>query len=222
MSEIEPGGAAWPSADLRLGLTDAACRAIAGLLPSMVCGEESAVVVFSNESRRAPEDLFADSREALARIAEEESGHERVLRSLASALPEPTNEAAVRRLARRFFHGLHTDDIGEHFSRIAWLDAGVCAIFASLQRSPSLASAAPLRGVIRRILREEGSHVAFSRAYSRRYGVSDRVDRESFLRVRGGLVALLEPCADSLEALEVDPGLLFASLRRRSLDRETP
>jgi hypothetical protein len=181
----------------------------------MVCGEESAVLVFHNEFRRAPADLFADSHTTLARISEEEAAHEQVLRSLASVLPEAAHEQRVRRMARRFFAGLHTPRIGDHFSRIAWLDSGVCIIFARLLASPAIKSAHPLSQSLRRILREEGSHVAFSRHYANHLGMDSLRDRESFLRVRGGLVHLLEPCADAFETLEVDADRLFAALRRR-------
>jgi hypothetical protein len=186
----------------------------------MVCGEESAVLVFRNEFRRAPADLFADSQKALARISEEEEAHEQLLRSLASLLPEAPHELRIRRLARRFFAGLHTPRIGDHFSRIAWLDSGVCIIFSRLLASPAIRAADPLGQSLRRILREEGSHVAFGRRYADHLGLDSLRDRESFLRVRGGLVQLLEPCAESFETLEVDPDRLFAALRRRDFAAE--
>ncbi len=218
------GGAAiaWETGDLREGLGDSAGEAMAGLLPAMVCGEESAVMVFANEARRVPEGLLTDSRAVLARIAGEEEGHEHVLRGLASMLPEAGHEARVRRAARRFFAGLHTENIGEHFSRIGWLDSGVCIILSRVCASPKLRAAAPLRGAFLRIVREEAGHVAFSRRYAEHLGVKMLEDRESFLRVRGGLVAVLEPCGGALEDLGVDPGELFGALRGRAFAGEQP
>ncbi len=212
----------WPEEDLRAGLSDGIGASVAGLLPAMVCGEESAVLVFENESRRVGSDLFAQSQATLDRISREEEGHERVLRGLAERLPEPAHARETRRLARRFFAGLRTPDIGEHFSRIGWLDSGVCIIFARLLDSPGLADAAPLRRALQRILREEAGHVAFSRRYAERLGADMLQDRESFLRVRGGLIDVLRPCGGALEELGVDADALFADLRGRRFDGARP
>ena len=67
------------------------------------------------------------------------------------------------------------------------------------------------------LVREEAGHVAFSRRYAEHLGVKMLEDREAFLRVRGGLVAVLEPCAGALEGLGVDAGHLFSALRGRAL-----
>ena len=202
--------------ELLVGVADREAEGVAGVLPAMVCGEESAVLVFDNERRRAGAELFAGSQATLARIAREEEGHERVLRSMAAALPDVGHDAAVRRQARRFFLSLHTDDIGTHFSRIAWLDSGVCIILSSLtRRGRPLHTAQRLRCAVDAITRDEGRHVAFSREYAARLGVTWADDRESFMRVRGGLVDLLEPCAGAFESLGVDPASLFARLKQR-------
>lgn len=204
------------------GLSDRGANGIAGVLPAMVCGEESAVLVFENERRRAPVDLFAGSCAMLARIAAEEEGHEVLLRSIAERLPAPDHDAAVRKMARRFFASLHTDDIGTHFSRIAWLDSGVCIVLSVIGRLAAPCAAAPALGAaLRSIVRDEARHVAFSRRYAAhlRAPVSD--DRESFMLVRGGLVALLEPCAGALEQLEVNVDQLFQRLKRRGSLRDS-
>lgn len=204
-----------PAAVLR-GLSDRWARGIAGALPAMVCGEESAVIVFDNERRRAPEGLFEGSLAMLARIAAEEEGHEALLRSIAERLPAPVQEASVRRMARRYFASLRSDDVGTHFSRIAWLDSGVCIILDAIVRSSLRSHAAPaLRSALRSIVVDEARHVSFARAYAGRLGVSVADDHESFHRVRGGLVSLLEPCGGAFEDLEVDVHELFERLKKR-------
>lgn len=203
-------------ADLLTGLNDAAALGIAGLLPAMVCGEESAVMVFSNERARVREDLFSDSQVLLERIAGEEERHEALLRGLAEMLPVAAHDASARHNARRFFLGIKAQEVGDHFSRIAWLDSGVCVIFARLVASGSPVRSAPvLHRALRRILRDEASHVAFSRRYAAHLGVKAAADRQSFHLVRAGLVALLEPCGHSIESLGVDPDALFRDLKCR-------
>ena len=200
------------------GLADAHALGIAGLLPAMVCGEESAVMVFSNERARVDEELFADSKQMLDRIAREEERHEGLLRSLASMLPVVEHDEQVRREARRFFLGLKAQEVGDHFSRIAWLDSGVCVIFARLIASGSPVRSAPaLHRALRRILRDEASHVAFSRRYAAHLGVKAAADKGSFHLVRGGLVSLLEPCGHSFEKLGIDPDDLFRELKCRGI-----
>ena len=197
-------------------MDDRGAEGLAGVLPAMVCGEESAVMVFDNERRRTSASLFSESSAMLGQIAREEEVHEAVLRSAAEALPVTGHDALVRRQARRFFLSLHTEDIGTHFSRIAWLDSGVCVILtALLRRGLPLASAPHLSTVLKRIVLEEAHHVRFSRDYAARLSVHWRDDQESFHRVRAGLVQLLEPCGAALESLEVDPAHLFRRLKTR-------
>lgn len=207
------------AAPLLSGLSDRAAEGIAGLLPAMVCGEESAVIVFDQERLRIRGDLFVDSNAALKRIANEEAGHETLLRSLASLLPQPKNEASIRRKAQRYFAGLHTDDLGSHFARIAWLDSGVCIILSEVVRA-SLTGAPRLRAALRSIMQDEARHVAFSRHYSTHLGVRSESNRESFSLVRCGLIELLQPCTAAIEHLDIDPDRLFARLRRPGPLRE--
>ncbi len=210
------------STDLVRGLSDRAATAIAGLLPAMVCGEESAVMVFGNEYRRVSTQLFNDSTTTLDRIASEEETHETQLRALASFLPEPAFDAEVRQNARRFFLRLKSDDIATHFSRIAWLDSGVCIIFSRLIAAGSpVRDATALHRALRRILRDEATHVAFSRRYAAHLGLNARENQESFHAVRAGLVQLLAPCAPALDALNIDPAELFTALKNRGFVEHT-
>ncbi len=198
------------------GVEDRHAESIGLLLPAMVCGEESAAIVFDNERCRLSQTLFDESHRVLGRISREEEVHERLLKSIGEHVPSPVIERELRREARRYFMRMKSDDIALHFSRIAWLDSAVCVIFAELTRRGSpLRRAARVQAIFRKILVEEASHTAFSRRYVARMGGDVRGDDESFHLVREGLVELLRPCAPAFDALEVDPDGLFARLTSR-------
>jgi len=201
-----------------VGAADGVAEALGALLPSMLCGEESAVRVFYNEGDRVGADLFNAGSRTLLRIAAEEEHHERLLRLLEEQTPPPGDAGAGRTRARRYFMSLHCRDIGEHFSRIAALDSGVCLIMHDLTRPASpLGGVATVRRMLRRIHADEARHVAFSHAYAGFFGVDARRDGASFELVRRGLVELMRPCGAAFERLGVDPDRLFARLRGRRM-----
>jgi hypothetical protein len=104
------------SGPFRLG--DAAAEALSDLLQVFACGEESAALAFAHLGSSA---LEVAARHGLARIADEELVHERLLRGLPNALPAPAPDRELRRALLRFYYGIAQADIGLHLASIAAL-----------------------------------------------------------------------------------------------------
>src|ERR1700751_2700415 len=140
---------------LRLG--DAQAEALSELLQVFACGEESASVAFA----RLGDSSFEEAaRCALARVAQEELIHERLLRGLRNALPATAPDRELRRALLRFYHGIAQADIGLHLASIAALDSGVCMILAMLlQPDRILAQDPAVAAVLRRIQYDEARPV---------------------------------------------------------------
>jgi hypothetical protein len=90
-----------PSGPFRLG--DAAAEALSELLQVFACGEESVVRAFANLGSSP---VKAAARRGLARVANEELIHERLLRGVRGALPPPASDREPRRALLRFCHGI--------------------------------------------------------------------------------------------------------------------
>src|SRR5260370_10181090 len=144
------------SGPLRLG--DAQAEALSELLQVFACGEESASLAFA----RLGDSPIA--RRALARVAEEELIHERLVRGLSGALPAPAPDRELRRALLRFYHGIAQADIGLHLASIAALDSAVCLILAALLEPDRVLAQEPAPpAIFRRAQRDEPGHGRLSR-----------------------------------------------------------
>jgi hypothetical protein len=201
------GPAALPGGPVRL--EDAQAEAFSELLQVFACGEESAALAFAHLGGSAVEDA---ARHGLARIAEEEVIHERLLRGLRAALPAPAPDRELRRALLRFYHGVAQPDIGLHLAAIAALDSAVCVILATLLEPDRVLAREPeIATILGRIHRDEGGHVRLSRRLA-----TELVDRDAIGAVaenaRLGLVDLLARRGAEFECLNVDAGRLFARI----------
>ncbi len=126
-----PLATAMPAAPLPgpLHLGDAPAQALSELLQVFACGEESASLAFAHLCDSPVTDV---ARRGLARVAEEELMHERLLRGLRGALPTPVVDKQLRHAMVRFYHRMAQVDIGLHLASIAALDSAVCNILATL------------------------------------------------------------------------------------------
>src|SRR5258706_3874449 len=155
----DAAAAAPPPGPLRLG--DPQAEALSELLQVFACGEESASLAFARLGDSPIEDA---ARRALARVAEEELIHERLLRGLRGALPAPVLDRELRRALLRFYHGIAQADIGLHLASIAALDSAVCLILAALlERDRVLAQEPAAHAIFRRIHSDEAGHGTLSR-----------------------------------------------------------
>ena len=204
-------GRAHPVTALDLGSLPrpAQASALAALLPTLLCGEESASLVFEQFAARAGAD---PRRFALARIASEEATHETLLRALRIALDEAGHSAATTPGIQQFFRGAGDHDPGRHFARIAALDSALCTLLAELRRGCRLfVENRTIGAIFARIHRDEARHVVTSLGFASI--ICSRAERLATAEdMRGRFVRMLMNQADALETLGIDPDRLFARL----------
>jgi hypothetical protein len=196
-------------AGLRLNARDS--EALAELLPVLICGEESAGLVFARLSQASD---LALAHDELSRIEREEFEHARLLSQVRLALPKARTDAALARAAKLFFMRMSEHELGRHFARIAALDSGVCVLLGALRRRTTPTAAEPvLNPMFARIHRDEARHVLVTRRYARALAGSQRAEAIAH-DTRRRLVELLTHRAAALEQLLcIDADKLFARLR---------
>jgi hypothetical protein len=192
-------------------LSDARVTALGQLLPSLLCGEESAFHVFWREGQRVSNAQASRSRALAYRIAADELEHEHLLQQLRSCCPVAGDIASILPGTRRFFLRIASRDPAVHFARVAGLDSGVCVILAALVKPLSRATA--VTEIFGRIRRDEARHVRFSRQRSYELGAGTLLVANTTAQIRSELVALLYPLARSFEDIGVDSDHLFRRIK---------
>ena len=181
--------------------------ALGRLLPTLLCGEESAFQVFSREGRRISNVQASHSRFLAYRIAADELEHERLIQELRSYCPVPDDIGGTLLRTRRFFLRLASRDPVLHFARVAALDSAVCIVLSALIKPIVRGSA--LVETFDRIRSDEARHVRFSRQHAYELGTERSLLANTAVQVRSELVALLNPLGRSFEDLGVDADNLF-------------
>ena len=198
-----------PAGPLRLRHTQT--EALSELLQVFACGEESAALAFAHLGGSPLEDA---ARRGLARVAEEELIHERLLRGLRAALPAPAPDRELRRALLRFYHGVAETDIGLHLASIAALDSAACVILATLlEPGGTLTQEPEVAMVLRHIHHDEAAHVRLSRRLATEFVHRDAIGAVAE-NVRLGLVDVLARRGAAFESLSIDAGRLFARITR--------
>jgi hypothetical protein len=195
-------------------LSETQVTALGQLLPSLLCGEESAFQVFWREGHRVS-NVQINRTEALAnQIALEELEHERLLQELRGCCPVPNDVASTLLRTRRFFLRMASRDPAVHFAKVAALDSAVCILLSALAKPLSRATA--LIEIFNRIRSDEARHVRFSRRHSYELGADTSLFANIAARIRNELVAFLYPLGNSFEALGLDPDHLFRRVNMQS------
>jgi hypothetical protein len=209
-----------PGTDLVAGLDQPARTALARILLTLACGEESAIHVFYREGDRLArfDSGLVESQRIMYRIALEEEIHDALLRRVRAKLPVAPDAEPLRRKATEFYARLASTNPGLHFFRVSELDSAVCVILSSfLDPGCSVGNAPSLCKVATRIRSDEARHVLLARQHVAKWRlpISTRLDEAQ--SVRSSLIAFLETTANSFEAVGVDSSRLF----RKILDRRT-
>jgi hypothetical protein len=185
--------------------------ALAELLRVLGCGEESAELAFDHLANSFHSGSL---REALARISADELKHQRLLDSLRRYLPTPSPDPVLQSTMRRFFLRLAHRDVMIHCARIVAIDSALCLLLGALRRRGTPVSAhRMLSAVFKRIHRDEAMHVAIASQCAASLLATAR-GADIVTEARDQLARVLAFRASALDTLEVDPGPLFARLRR--------
>ena len=196
-------------------MSDLEMEACARLATVLLCGEQSAIQIFSAEVERGRAPV--DALNTLRSIEYDEKLHEKALSALCEFLPRPDDTHGLKRRAQRFFAGLaRVDDVARHFGQIASLDSAVCKIMWHVERS-TIDRLSPLRHIATQIKNDEARHVTVSRDYAVALGLPRHEQQADSRSIGDGLIQMLEPLTASFETVGVDCDRLFASIRRPSL-----
>ncbi|MHA1536814.1 MAG: ferritin-like domain-containing protein [Alphaproteobacteria bacterium] len=192
---------------------------MARFIPSLLCGEESAVIIFDHERRRygrAKDDRISA---ALGQIALEEERHELMLRGLADYLPQPDDIDEIHRRAKSFFFklGFKSPDPLQRLNLIGALDRCVCITLGDMIKRASVTRIPAFGRIVRRILEDEARHVRICRRIMAELGVTKPDMEEAAVIVREMFVDMMGPVGDSFEHIGLDPDRLFASILRHEI-----
>ena len=193
-------------------MSDPEMEASARLVTVLLCGEQSAIRIFSAEVRRgrAP----TEALNALRSIEYDEHLHEQALLTFLSYLPQIDDAHAIKRRAQKFFAGLgRIGNMARHFGHISQLDSAVCKIMWHIEKS-TIDKSSPLRRIATQIKHDEARHVAVSRRYAASLGLASNAKDDDSVAVTDGLADMLGTVADSFETIGVDSDRLFAHIRR--------
>ena len=195
-----------------LRLPDSEASALSHIMPGLLCGEESSVLVISRERHRLGAQAWTASRGLFGQIAAEEEDHALLLGRLHARLPEPEVNDLLRRRSRRFFMRIEaTATVADHFARIAELDACVCVLMSAFLQAP--VGAHPVSRALFELIRaDERRHVRASRDHVQALTGKNADDRAARAWVRASLIDLLSVVGDSFEELSIDPDVLFARI----------
>ncbi len=197
-------------------LTPRETEGMARFIPSLLCGEESAVIIFDHERRRYDKSKDDKISAALGRIALEEERHELMLRGLADYLPAPDDLDAIHGRAKEFFFrlGFKSPDPLQRLNLIGALDRCVCITLGDMIKRASVTRVPAFGRIVRRILEDEAGHVRICRRIMAELGVTKKDMEAAAVTVREMFVEMMGPVGDSFEDLGVDPDRLFRSIMR--------
>lgn len=197
-------------------LTPRETEGMARFIPSLLCGEESAVIIFDHERRRYGKTKDVKISAALGQIALEEERHELMLRVLGDYLPRPDDLDEIHGRAKSFFFklGFKSPDPLQRLNLIGALDRCVCITLGDMIKRASVTRLPAFGRIIRRILEDEARHVRICRRIMAELGVTKQDMEEAAVTVREMFVEMMGPVGDSFEDIGVDPDRLFRGIMR--------
>lgn len=195
-----------------LAMTNTQQEALASLIPLLLCGEQSAQLVFSNEIERLnnyDREKYGKAVLALSTIEAEENAHELALQSVLIRLPKANNLAKIKRRAQLFYANLgKAETVIEHFILIRQLDSYVAIIMSYMARS-ELGNNHLISQLFSHIQNDEAGHVSIARRHIINLGGNLNQSSTLIRSLSSRLCKLLEPQKSSFVNLGVDiEGLL--------------
>lgn len=186
-------------------------EALGQLVPTILCGEESAVHVFYRGLATLP----AEDRPAVLKVVTDETEHETMLSALQGLCPTPDDIKLRRAKSKRFFMSMAVREPDIHFAQVSALDSGVCILMDELLRGHSAVLRNPdLTKIATRIKLDEATHVGVTRRATRTLGLSEKTYRDQAIETKESFCSHLAYTADAFEALSVCPDKLFKRIVR--------
>mgnify|MGYP000855428021 CR=1 FL=1 len=192
-------------------------QALASLIPLLLCGEQSAQLVFSNEITRLKNNTNDDYQQAiiaLSKIEAEENAHELALQSVLERLPKAKDLSKIKRRAQVFYASLgQANTVAEHFILIRKLDSYVAIIMSYMARS-QLGSEHLVSQLFSHIKSDEAGHVSIARKHIIKLG--GELNQTTLLidSLSTRLCSLLSPQKAAFKDLGVDIERLLEQIEK--------
>ncbi|WP_394131154.1 hypothetical protein [Shewanella maritima] len=182
--------------------TDHHLEQLSSLLPLLLCGEQSAQMVFNQEILRLQTQQieltpsFTQSQQqsivtTLVEVESDECRHDIALQQVADQLPILHSYTQAQRKAQLFYSQLgRVDNYSEHFVKIAVLDTCVTQIMHAFESS-SLGRQHRFSQLCGLIKKDEAKHVYISRQHAQALGATSRDFNLAQQQVSHDLFALL-------------------------------
>lgn len=198
-----------------ISLTSAQEESLSQLIPLLLCGEQSAQLVFGSYAAR--KDIQNQSRQALERIELDEHIHEIALQWLLGTVGVPDDLHARKRRAQKFYTAIgQATAPGMHFANIEQLDSGVCIIMHAITQS-NLGKTHPLSKLFEQIKNDEARHVGLSRHYANKLGAAASKRAQNRTATRHALANFLSPDGHHFEQLGIDADKLLQRIKGQAL-----
>ena len=197
--------------------SDDELAALGRFVPSLLCGEESAVLIFAHESKRLGRQARKAMQATLHGLAGEEERHEIMLRAISDWLPDSGDRAETRDRARRFFFSFASSDPALRLAHIAEIDSCVSITLGAMAKASKVARSEAFSRVVGRIRKDEARHVKICRRLLGEIGLEDAEQAAAGDRVRGRFVELMTPMASAFETIGLDSDRLFRRITRETV-----
>ncbi|RBW46812.1 hypothetical protein DS885_06315 [Psychromonas sp. B3M02] len=192
--------------------------ALAHLIPLLLCGEQSAQLVFNQEITR----LFVqDSPEnyrmikSLISVEQDEARHDQALQWVLQHLPVVAQQNKIQGQARLFYAKLGRGESRcQHFIKIATLDACVTQIMHALAHC-LLGESHPFAVLCGLIKKDEAKHVYIAKRHAQALGATSAMFKHEQQIISGLLHQLLITQTQHFTALGVDLERVFNTLESK-------
>lgn len=197
-----------------LAISPVVAQGLADLLPTLLCGEASAEMVFTQTIQSFSSTHFPDLHNELCRIVFDEIRHGELLLNLSHYLPSPSKRDTAKQ-AVRFLRNLASDDLSIHLARLSAIDIGVCIVLSSVCRAQPIAENDYLYDLLTSIRRDEGRHVRVTRRCAEVLGLDIATERKEKIQVLKAFSSLLSRQDAAFIAIGVDPEQLRTHFKKR-------
>ncbi|MFT5704316.1 MAG: hypothetical protein ACI8SK_000262 [Shewanella sp.] len=190
-------------------------NSLAHLIPLLLCGEQSAQLVFNNEINRilaSNEETCSSVTQSLMEVETDEMVHDMALQQVQSELPIVEHMIDIQRQAKRFYLQLgRVNSYCEHFVRIAILDTCVTQIMHEFEHS-GLGKGHPFAILCGLIKKDEAKHVYVAKHHAQYLGASKAMFAAEHEMVLPKLYTLLSSQSAHFEALGIELTQVFTKL----------
>lgn len=190
-------------------------HALGHLIPLLLCGEQSAQLVFNQEINR----LFNQGEQknlamiqSLLEVEADEFRHDQALQTVLNSLPIVAQQLKIQRQARLFYSKLGRGQSRcQHFIKIATLDSCVTQIMHEFEHS-LLGANHPFARLCGLIKKDEAKHVYIAKHHAQALGATPDMFKQEQNSVSCLLHQLLATQAEHFNCLGVDLSKIFNTL----------